>query len=496
MSDHAEHEDLNALILAAEDCAPEQFEQLHSFSAYEERILRSLIAHGPVLLRGGRGSGKSALLIEASRRLAHHDHAIGLYVTLRHLPLLRSEGAEYERIFCKLVSEHTQHQLTQAGLVDGPPPYCGDTGALREWLRNLAMRYQRRIVLIFDDAAHIGRETALTEFFDIFRMLSCDLVACKAAIYPGVTKFGVRFDVFNDATVLDLARDERSAAFKDFFEDVLVKRYPRLADRLTSQKGLTRSDIAGFLGRTVVGNMRAFIFACRWLEPEQPLGLTELRAVLIKLAEDYYWPLLDEIEPKLGPYAPLIDPARQVAETLFEFAGQKTPPPPSVVVHRELVQRLAKVLEILEYAGFLSRREVSRALKSGGRGPRYSLNLALLLEQSRNAQLTHDLMAVWLNPQSDYAEIHVKGEQLQITLPALDPHQALGILSAPLVILCKSKAYPYGLTPQKYESLLGAALDTVGKLADAEDDEIVSIEGIGDKTLSRIRNIVGQAIWM
>ncbi|NCC32806.1 MAG: ATP-binding protein, partial [Chloroflexia bacterium] len=225
MSDHAEHEDLNALILAAEDCAPEQFEQLHSFSAYEERILRSLIAHGPVLLRGGRGSGKSALLIEASRRLAHHDHAIGLYVTLRHLPLLRSEGAEYERIFCKLVSEHTQHQLTQAGLVDGPPPYCGDTGALREWLRNLAMRYQRRIVLIFDDAAHIGRETALTEFFDIFRMLSCDLVACKAAIYPGVTKFGVRFDVFNDATVLDLARDERSAAFKDFFEDVLVKRY-------------------------------------------------------------------------------------------------------------------------------------------------------------------------------------------------------------------------------------------------------------------------------
>lgn len=351
-------------------------------------------------------------------------------------------------------------------------------------------------MLIFDDAAHIGRETALTEFFDIFRMLSCDLVACKAAIYPGVTKFGIRFDVFNDATVLDLARDERSAAFKGFFEDVLIKRYPSLAARLATQKGLERADIAGFLGRTVVGNMRAFIFACQWLEPEQPIGLAELRAVLMNLAENDYWPLLDEIEPKLGPYTPLIDPARQVAETLFAFAGQKTPPPPSVVVHRELVQGLAKVLEILEYAGFLSHREVSRALKSGGRGPRYSLNLALLLEQSRNAQLTHDLMAVWLNPQSDYAEIHVKGELLQLTLPELDPNQAMGILSAPLSALCQSKAYPYGLTPKKYDSLLAAGLDTVGKLADAEDDEIIRIEGIGDKTLVRIRNIVGQAIWM
>lgn len=218
-----------------------------------------------------------------------------------------------------------------------------------------------------------------------------------------------------------------------------TQRYPGLAARLGTQKGLERPEIAAFLGRTVVGNMRAFIFACQWLEPERPVGLAELRAVLMNLAESYYWPLLDEIEPKLGPYTPLIEPARQVAESLFAFAGQKTPPLPSVVVHRERVQRLAKVLEILEYAGFLSRREVSRALKSGGRGPRYSLNLALLLEQARNAQLTHDLMAIWLNPQSDYAEVHVKADLLQLGLPELDPNQAMGILSAPLSILRQSR---------------------------------------------------------
>jgi len=50
------------LVLAAEDFSDELFEQFHTFSEYEDRIIRKLISHGPVLIRGGRGSGKSALL--------------------------------------------------------------------------------------------------------------------------------------------------------------------------------------------------------------------------------------------------------------------------------------------------------------------------------------------------------------------------------------------------------------------------------------------------
>ena len=49
------------LILAAEECPPEKFDQLHTFSKHDDVIIRKLSAHGPVLIRGGRGSGKSAL---------------------------------------------------------------------------------------------------------------------------------------------------------------------------------------------------------------------------------------------------------------------------------------------------------------------------------------------------------------------------------------------------------------------------------------------------
>jgi hypothetical protein len=57
--------DDSSLLLAAEECPREDFERYHTFTRYERSIINRLTAHGPVLLRGGRGSGKSALLIES-----------------------------------------------------------------------------------------------------------------------------------------------------------------------------------------------------------------------------------------------------------------------------------------------------------------------------------------------------------------------------------------------------------------------------------------------
>ena len=56
-SEHIEHTDL---ILACEDFSNEEFSNFHCFFSYEEGILAQLMAHGPVLLKGGRGTGKRA----------------------------------------------------------------------------------------------------------------------------------------------------------------------------------------------------------------------------------------------------------------------------------------------------------------------------------------------------------------------------------------------------------------------------------------------------
>lgn len=224
--------DLDAgLILAAEECPPEHFGRYHNFSSHDEVIIRKLSAHGPVLIRGGRGSGKSALLLEAFRRMKGTSTVFPVYVSLRYLPLLQSDGQEYIGHFCLLLSQAIQNEL-RARRISHDFIVAMDQVSLQFGLTNLAQSLNMRIVLLFDDAAHIGREKPLEVFFDLFRTLSSSLTSCKASIYPGVTKFGIRFDVFNDSTVIDIGRSDIASA-PEFFPEVVKARYPRLAERST-----------------------------------------------------------------------------------------------------------------------------------------------------------------------------------------------------------------------------------------------------------------------
>jgi len=482
------------LILAAEDCSDEDFEKYHTFLEYEERIIRSLMAHGPVLLRGGRGNGKSALLLEANRRLKQDGTGVlGIYLSLRHLPLLKSKGAEYHSHFCRILIESINNSLGQLNI--SPTLEVGtNQDTLREHLVDLSKRIDKRIVLFFDDAAHIGREADLSEFFDLFRTLSGSTISCKAAIYPGVTKFGTRFDVYNDATVLDIARDERAAYFPKFFLEVLRARYPSIISKLASSLSHQPDKFAGFLGRAILGNMRTFVFACNKLDESSQVGLQELTNGLIYLAADYYWPLLEELKPKLGIYEPMIEPSQQIADALFVSLGETGAT--SCIIHRDIQQRINKPLEILEYVGFISKREASRGMKSGGRGARYSVTLCNLLENIQGKRVTSAIYDEWGKDEKDPFEFHSGNSTLNVEVPMLDISKDLAILSFPISTLKKSRIYPYGLTESKYEELTHAGFTTINDLALATDIQLLAIDGIGSAHLKRIRNVVAQSIWM
>lgn len=494
----------SSLVLAAEDFPDEEFEKYHTFSDYENRIIRKLIAHGPVLLRGGRGSGKSSLMKEAyfrSNKEPIASSTLGVYLSLRYLPLLRSEGQVYERHFCSLLIDKIKIVIAQhvSGHVEfDPEPEVGD---LQKALFSLSNTINRRIILFFDDAAHIGRETPLKDFFDIFRTISSSYVSCKAAIYPGVTEFGIRFDMFNDASVIDIARNEESGSFASFFVELLKIRYPQLtSDNVI--KTISIDSFARFMGRAITGNVRAFIYACNHLLDNKGNGsitLADIEATLKYLASEYYWPLLEELEPKLGSYEPLIKPTRILAEKLFELVGDTLDKPdygPSCLVHRDHVERLKKIFEIMEYAGFIVKRDASRAMKSGGRGTRYILNLCNLIEIIPHNRLTHDLVDKWASPDKESCQIFRGGELEKVELPDISERKELGILNMPIEVLRKSKVYPYGLTDHRIEKLKEGGIQTVSNLAEATEDYLLQLDDIGEKWLSRINSVLGQAIWM
>ncbi|MBD2868207.1 hypothetical protein [Paenibacillus arenilitoris] len=97
------------------------------------------------------------------------------------------------------------------------------------------------------------------------------------------------------------------------------------------------------LGRAVTGNVRAFISACNtlvsYVGSDSNLTLLSLENTLKSLSTEYYWPLLDELEPKLGRYEPLVKPAREVAEFIYESVVTDMTLPnygPSCLIHRDL----------------------------------------------------------------------------------------------------------------------------------------------------------------
>jgi hypothetical protein len=492
-------DDLNNLILAAEECPPDQFEALHKFSRHDQLIMRKLIAHGPVLLRGGRGSGKSALMLAAARQMASDvadAPALGVYLSLRYLPLLRSRGDEYERFFLEVLVGALKSAAAQHGT-----EFESELNiiSVQSALSDLSVRLGKRIVLLFDDAAHIGREASLHEFFDIFRTLSSSTTSCKAAIYPGVTRFGTRFDVYNDATTVDLLRNENDPGFNELFEEVALARFPDLASRINFSRSLPSKAFFGFLGQCVLGNMRAFVFAMsavgRLRDSGEQAGLTLLTSALKDIAANYYWPLLDELKPKLGAYEAMIEPAIEMAEQIFGKSGASSRI--TAVVHRELTAKFSKPLEILEYAGFIVRRDASIAMKSGGRGSRFALNLCNVLERVSGARLTQELYEAWEFDLEEPVEFHRSNPEFSsISLPETRNDAELGILMMSIQHLKRSNAYPYGLTDSKIELLSAAGYSTIGALAEASRADLMQLDSVGEVTADRIKIVAQQAIWM
>jgi hypothetical protein len=302
--------------------------------------------------------------------------------------------------------------------------------------------------------------------------------------------------------VIDISRSDVSA-FPDFFPEVVRVRYPKLAKRSTFSDRLSPEQFANLLGRAVVGNLRGFILACNRFEAIDRVGIPELTKCFLDMASDYFWPLMEEVAPKLGVYEALIDPARDIIEAICEHASKPVKDKTRVVaqdrvlIHRQIISQYIKIFEILEYLGFISRREASRALKSGGRGPIFAVNLCNLLDSVPTKRLTSEMIDEWSSGGTEPAELHVSGSTFQsIKLPLFTEEHGLAILQKPIDVLARSSAYPYGLTSKVIGRLSAAQISTVGQLANSTDEELDNIGYIGTVKIRAIRDVVYQAIWM
>jgi hypothetical protein len=484
--------------LAAEEFNDAELSQYHLFSQTDELVIRRLMVAGPVLLRGPRGSGKSAYMLAAHMKIKSEEAAIfSAYISLRHFPLLAASAEEYLKILVPYVADLIRKEIGERG-IELPAQIASVTtiAELKNELDAFGTSLQRRIVLMFDDVAHIGRETSLSSFFDFFRTISSSVVSCKAAIYPGVTKFGSRFDFYSDATIVEAQRDERSPDFASFFNRLLQAQHSEL---LGKSEARLSSSLGLLLGRSVLGNVRAFNALCMHLSSHPIISIQIVGEGLKWLASSYLYPALEELQTKLGAYGPMLKIAEQVAPIIFGDSGKRRVN--SIVVHKEHIQRIGKVFEILEYSGFIAKREASRSLTktASGRGPRYALSLGPLFECIPGSTMSYDLVNSLIQTTTsndDLVEYPPASALQNFNSPEPQDEVPLDILSLPISKLEICQAIPYGLTTLMINALITGGMSTVQDVVKVSVEELKELPSIGVSKARRIRNAVEEAIWM
>jgi hypothetical protein len=128
-----------------------------------------------------------------------------------------------------------------------PSPYLADIlenpSTFKGFLVDLCKDFSlERIVLLFDEAAHVFSHSQQEKFFTLFKALRHPKIACKAAVYPGITNYGKYFEKGQDAKELRLDWSPYNSDDIEYIKRILKSRIqkfdPIYWNRLTANKAV------------------------------------------------------------------------------------------------------------------------------------------------------------------------------------------------------------------------------------------------------------------
>ncbi len=395
----AQQLDMEALYtLRAEDLAEHDLERLTAIVPNDESILRRMMGPGPKLLKGPRGSGKSNYLKRAYYKLRAKRNVMVAYINYsQHLALeplmLRSERAleifrqwliykiiialdeslgDDAPVSLKLAAEQgiafINELQTSVGQVPTltPPPiapselllmiegWCYDTG-------------RSRAVLLMDDAAHAFMQQQQREFFEVFRALRSRTVACKAAIYPGVTSYSPFFNVGHEAEEIEVWIRPDSPDYLDAMYAIYSARFP------VALQASVRRELVDLAAQASFGLPRNFLNilsdSLGDSDDDQEEGASKITAPTLRRLRDAVREnadrvrsLFEEISRKLPRYENFIQVGLELQGSMIDAIRDtnkqrttKSAKYIGIAVAQPWDADLTQVVSLLEYAGVVRR---------------------------------------------------------------------------------------------------------------------------------------------
>ncbi len=193
--------------------------------------------------------------------------------------------------------------------------------SFKAFLLNLIQDFElKRIVLLFDEAAHVFSISQQEKFFTFFKSLRHPNIACKAAVYPGVTNYGKYFEAGQDAKQLKIDWKPTNVEDRDYIKSILKKRIQQFSydfwNKLTLNPGII--DLICICSN---GNPR---FAFHIIDDMQNSGIFNRKIIQMKQVinslrsvMDSKWKDFDTLKQRLVKYEQHIIVAEDIIKNIF-----------------------------------------------------------------------------------------------------------------------------------------------------------------------------------
>jgi uncharacterized OB-fold protein len=567
-------------LLQAARCEDLQYGQIRELSVlgdFERKVIAILKSSGAHLLQGARGVGKSMLLRSAEIDLDSafaRDRQLAVYVNFKTSTLLEGvkagerdgfqlwvnlkilqalhdklvqldligHGAEldpYFRVFgvksvesTKVLLQDKIHLLQKLALAGNKQSVLDelgtefldkvlDTGFLIEIASGLVDQFDlKRLIFLFDEAAHTFIPSQQEIFFEIFKLLHGGPIAVKAAVYPTVTSYGRNFEVGQDAIVVSMDRFEPGeagrSANRKLFRDLIDRRLPKGAVR---KKVFSRGELLDLLVDLSTGNPRAFLHL---LNRALDQGFSD-RAVTLatqEFVDQELLPYHSNLSKRLPKYSPHVRIGLELVRgyVIPEIRAKNHRQTKSgyqsafFTIPRGMSPNLKLALDILCYSGMLVNKGTVK-IADRQTGLRYMIHLALLAAEKAfaNPKLAEGIGSISL---TDYREFSANDAQIATYLRALhDSGDQCPKCSTPIppnarfCAECGSKIEPTSIISTLHDEPVSAlSLSTalkervrpefpvVGDVVQAKREEIMRIKFIKEVRSRIIKNAADEFI--
>jgi hypothetical protein len=423
-----------------EDIKPDKVLNLFVDSQLDREIVNLFKSPVPVVLEGSRGTGKSFLMTVAKIELedAFKDlRVLPVYVAFRGSSLIHtSDQLQFRHWMLAKVIREVLKELRKRGLIVNS--YASsllsdsknqDPATLENNLERIVYAYENsyknpgeavesigipdisevrdgfeeicttlnldRIILFFDEAAHVFRPEQQRQFFTLFRDFRSPYISCNAAVYPGVTHYGNFFEPTHDATFKQIERD----ILEPNYLDIMWKMFSKQADDGTKTALERQRNLFNTLAFSASGNPRIFF---KTISKCGKVNVSEVESVIRNYYRAEIWSEHTKLGEKYTGHKTLVDWGRnfienQVLQAIhnknkWQISKGKEELTVYFWIHKDVPEMVKEALRLLCYTGIIRKIDDGVRNSHSKIGIRYEIKYGCVLSLDPNPQSYSEIL--------------------------------------------------------------------------------------------------------